>query len=550
MKVAIVGHVDHGKSTVIGRLLADTGALPEGKLEQVREYCARNARPFEYAFLLDALRDERAQGITIDVARVFFRTARRGYLIHDTPGHVEFLRNMVGGASRADAALLVLDAHEGIRENSRRHAYLLAMLGIRQVAVLVNKMDLLDRSEDAFRAVVAEFDAHLDRLGLRPAHYVPVVGRTGENLSAPAPDMAWYGGPTVLQILDGFEEARPPRDLPFRMPVQGVYKFTAGGDTRRIVAGSVESGSARPGDEVVFLPSGKRSRIRGVEGFPQDRAAALEAGRAGGFTLEEQVYVGRGEVACLAGEPPPATGRRFRTSLLWLGKRPLHPGRDYILKAGTDRTRARLEAIERVLDAATLEVREGADQVARNEVAECVISLARPLAFDPDGTVPGLSRFVLVDDYEISGGGLLREALPDRGDRGRGDRFGQAPRVVLLLGGSGDAAGARELEARLGDQGRTAYAMPAGACDPAAAALLADAGLVVLVPGAGFGTSEIRSFQEALPPGLLRTVWGGGGPRPAPSAAGFDVDFVQEPGDGDGLRGAVLSWTETGSLEG
>jgi bifunctional enzyme CysN/CysC len=183
MGIVIVGHVDHGKSTIIGRLLADTGTLPEGKLDQIKDLCARTAKPFEYAFLLDALKDERAQGITIDAARVFFRTPKRRYLILDAPGHVEFLKNMVTGAARAEAALLVLDAGEGIQENTRRHAYLLSMLGVRQIAVVVNKMDLVGCRQEAFDAFARDLGAFLATIDMTPAAIIPVIGREGDNLA-------------------------------------------------------------------------------------------------------------------------------------------------------------------------------------------------------------------------------------------------------------------------------------------------------------------------------------------------------------------------------
>ena len=183
MGIVIVGHVDHGKSTIIGRLLADTGTLPEGKLEQIKDLCARTSKPFEYAFLLDALKDERAQGITIDAARVFFRTPKRRYLILDAPGHVEFLKNMVTGAARAEAALLVLDAGEGIQENTRRHAYLLSMLGVRQIAVVVNKMDLVGCRQEAFDAFARDLGDFLATIDMKPAAIIPVIGREGDNLA-------------------------------------------------------------------------------------------------------------------------------------------------------------------------------------------------------------------------------------------------------------------------------------------------------------------------------------------------------------------------------
>ena len=247
LNLVIAGHVDHGKSTIIGRMLADTDSLPEGKLEQVKETCRKNSKPFEYAFLLDALKDEQAQGITIDSARVFFQTDMRQYIILDAPGHIEFLKNMVTGAARAEAALLVIDASEGVRENSRRHGYMLSMLGIKQIAVVVNKMDLVDYDQDTYQKIVEEYTDFLAEIGLEAETFIPVSGMLGDNVAAQSDKMDWYHGQTVLEQLDSFENEALPHNKPFRMPVQDVYKFTKGGDDRRIVAGTVEAGEMNVG---------------------------------------------------------------------------------------------------------------------------------------------------------------------------------------------------------------------------------------------------------------------------------------------------------------
>src|SRR5688572_19122775 len=197
MNVVIVGHVDHGKSTLVGRLLADTGVLGDGKLEKVKETCRRQGKQFEYAFLLDALEEEQGQGITIDAARVFFKSARRDYIIIDAPGHIEFLKNMVTGAARAEAAVLLIDAKEGVRDNSRRHGYLLSMLGIRQVIVAVNKIDLVDCRRDAFEAIVSEYRTFLAEVGLEPRHFIPISARDGDLVNARTERLGWYDGPTV-----------------------------------------------------------------------------------------------------------------------------------------------------------------------------------------------------------------------------------------------------------------------------------------------------------------------------------------------------------------
>ncbi len=484
MNIVIGGHVDHGKSTIIGRLLADTKSLPEGKLEQVKALCERTARPFEYAFLLDALKDEQAQGITIDAARVFFKTAKRDYIIIDAPGHIEFLKNMVTGASRAEAALLVIDAKEGVRENSRRHGYMMSMLGIRQIAVLVNKMDLVGQARSVFEGIVAEYSAFLQQIDITPACFIPVVGRDGENIARHSESMAWYRGPTVLDILDRFETERPPIDKPFRMPVQDVYKFAQQGDDRRIVAGTVETGQLRVGDEVVFYPSGKKSKVKAIEAFNRPTPTSVTAGYQTGFTLQEQIYVARGELAAVAGQPRPQVTTRLRVNLFWLGKDPLIKKKDYVLKLGTARVIARVEEITRVIDASNLSASDAKQRIDRHDVADCILKLNKALAFDLADEIAATSRFVLVDNYEIRGGGIVREALPDRqtwvrdkvllrnykweasiiGPERRAEKYNQRSTLLLVTGErEGDRKSlAKELEARLFEDGKVVYYLGIG----------------------------------------------------------------------------------------
>ncbi|MCY2930710.1 MAG: GTP-binding protein, partial [Planctomycetota bacterium] len=327
MNIVVVGHVDHGKSTVIGRMLADTGTLPQGKLEAVRERCRRNAKPFEYAFLLDALKDEQAQGITIDSARCFFKSARREYIIIDAPGHIEFLKNMISGAARAEAGLLVIDAREGVQENSRRHGYLMSMLGISQLAVCVNKMDLVGHDEKVFESIRAEYTAFLKQVGIAPRAFIPIVAIEGENIATRSTNMPWYAGGTVLETLDAFEKAPLPVHRPLRFPVQDVYKMTEEGDDRRIVAGRIETGQVAAGEEVVFWPSGKTSRVKSIEAFNAPPAASVAAGQSTGLTLETQIYIRPGELLCRVGDPPPAVSTRLRVNLFWLSVNPMIQGR-------------------------------------------------------------------------------------------------------------------------------------------------------------------------------------------------------------------------------
>jgi bifunctional enzyme CysN/CysC len=414
MDIVIVGHVDHGKSTVIGRLLADTGSLPEGKLESIREYCARNARPFEYAFLLDALKDEQAQGITIDTARTFFKSDKRDYVIIDAPGHIEFLKNMVTGAARAEAAVLVIDAKEGIQENSKRHGYLLSMLGIKQIVVAVNKMDLVNYDRKAFEDIRDEYVAFLARIGVTPRFFVPLAAFPGENMVKASAQMPWYKGPSLLAAVDAFEKAPSKAAQPFRLPVQDVYKFTASGDDRRITSGRVESGTLNVGDEVVFLPSGKRSRVKSLEAFNAPAHTSVEAGTSTGATFTTQLYVGRGEIMARADEALPQVSDRVRVNVFWMGRAPLRKGKDYLLKLGTAKVPARLEHINVLIDASESGRDNQSELIERHDVADCILQLKKPIAFDPTSSLEATGRFVLVDAYEIAGGGIIREALESK----------------------------------------------------------------------------------------------------------------------------------------
>ena len=483
MNIVVVGHVDHGKSTVVGRMLADTHSLPEGKLEQVRENCRRNSKPFEYAFLLDALKDEQSQGITIDSARCFFSTEKRNYIIIDAPGHIEFLKNMVTGAARAEAALLVIAANEGVMENSTRHGYLLSMLGIGQVSIVVNKMDLVDYSREVFERIVTEYTEFLKKINIKASSFIPVSGMMGDNVAFKDGSTPWYEGSTVLEQLDAFESKGLSKDMPFRMPVQDIYKFTKNNDDRRIVAGSVVSGSVSVGDDVIFYPSGKSSTVKSIESFNTDEKNETGVGEATGFTLTDQIYVTRGEMAALVDEIHPKVARRIKANIFWLGKKQLKGGREYLLKSGSAKVNCRLEEVVRVLDASNLNTAVK-KHVGRHEVAECVFSLSKPIVFDIASFNPETGRFVLIDDYEITGGGIITEALHDEfsdmqeqvmtrnihwnkssiNREQRATRYKQKPSLIVITGSrdSGKKPLARELEKKLFDNGEMVYFLSMG----------------------------------------------------------------------------------------
>jgi len=417
MNVVIVGHVDHGKSTLVGRLLADTGSLPKGKLEEVKARCERNAKPFEYAFLLDALKDEQSQGITIDTARCFFKSKKRDYIIIDAPGHIEFLKNMVSGAARAEAAILVIDAHEGIRENSKRHGYMLSFLGINHIAVCVNKMDLADYREDVFEKIKKDYSVFLEEINVRPSGFIPISAVNGENMIANSAKMRWYQGKNVLEALDSFEKAPPRHALSFRLPVQDIYKFTEEGDDRRIVSGRIETGTIREGDEVIFLPSKKKSRIKSIEGFNVKKQSEVFAGQSVGVCLDTQIYIRPGEIMSKASEPLPHVSTKFKANIFWMGRQPFIQGKTYKLKVTSQQIPVVLSKIISVLDASELSSITNKPQIDRHDVAECVLETLKPVAFDEVTRIAETGRFVVVDNYEIVGGGIILAPVFDEDSR-------------------------------------------------------------------------------------------------------------------------------------
>lgn len=555
LNIVLAGHVDHGKSTIVGRLLTDTDSLPLGKLEQIKQMCERTSRPFEYAFLVDALRSERAQGVTIDTARVFFKTPKREYLILDAPGHIEFVKNMVTGASRADAALLVIDAAEGVKENSRRHAYLISLLGIRQIAVLVNKMDLVDNDEQVYRRIVDEYSAFLSQLKMEASSFAPVSGARGDNIAHRSSSMPWYKGQTVLEILDSFRDEPDPVGRPFRMPVQDVYKFTRNSDMRRIIAGTVESGSVEVGDEIMFYPSGKKARVKSFESFNSEAPHRVSAGSVAGFTVNEQVFVTRGEVATKSTEARPQVTTRLKASVFWLGRQPFQKGKEYLVKLGTAKVKGKLDKIQKILDASTLELLNRTEEIGRYEVAECVLQLERAIAFDLSEEVPALGRFVIVDGYQIAGGGIIREALPDKqswvrekvlvrdikwekstiAPQERASRFLQRPTLILISGkrDSGKKPLAKALEARLIAEGHAAYFLGIGnilyGVDAdikgkseerheehirrlaEVAHIILDAGFILIVTAIELTPEELEIIQTTIQPDQMVTIWKGEG---------------------------------------
>lgn len=466
VKIVIVGHVDHGKSTLVGRLFHDTGSLPEGKLEAMQATCERRGVPFEWAFLMDALQAERDQNITIDTSQIWFDTDKRLYTIIDAPGHKEFLKNMITGAASANAALLLIAANEGIQEQSRRHCHMLGMLGINQVAVVVNKMDLVNYDQAAFDAIEAQYREFLDTIGVQPQSFIPISAREGDNIAAKSDRTPWYTGPTIVEQLDSFPTPDVDVDRPLRFPIQDIYRF----DERRILAGRVDAGRIEVGQKLVFTPHNKTARVASIQRWSAPHRDFAVAGESIGITLDEQIFVERGHVASHEDNAPTET-LSFQANVFWMGANNLVIGQPYKLKLASQEVECVVTEASRIIDGSTLEVISTTrDYVERYDVAEVTIKPRRPIALDRHDETPWLGRFVLVDGFDVAGGGIVldvqgrhhKNLVWSEGKIARTDRehlHGHRGVCVWLTGlsGAGKSSIAVELEAQLHHRGVHTY---------------------------------------------------------------------------------------------
>ena len=450
---------------------------------------------------------------------------------------------MVSGAARAEAALLVIDAHEGVREQSKKHGYLLSLLGIRQVAVIVNKMDLVGYQQDVFEAIEKEYLAFLAQLKVMPERFVPVSAKLGDNIAKPSAHMPWYSGPTGLETLGLFRKEASRERQPLRFPVQDVYKF----DARRIIAGRIANGKVRVGDRLVFSPSNKSTLVKAIEAFNMEPVPTeATAGQSTGITLDEQIFIMRGEIVSHE-DSVPLVSTTFRCNLFWMGRHPLEAGRKYLLRLATREVECEVSNIHRIIDTTDLAARETKTSVGRNEVAELTIRTKAPIAFDLYGDFEATGRFVLVDQYDVAGGGILTEAVKDehtvlreearrrdiawvKGDVGIEDRakyFGHRAALVLITGArhTGKSLLARRLEVRLVADGRHTYLLDAANLQRGldadlseedtgeivrrfgeVARLLMDTGLIVVSTTNAFAGADHQAIRTLVHPTPLITV--------------------------------------------
>ncbi|HUJ56071.1 MAG TPA: sulfate adenylyltransferase subunit CysN [Gaiellaceae bacterium] len=460
------GSVDDGKSTLIGRLLYESQMLFEDQLAALEADSRRvgtQGEELDFALLLDGLAAEREQGITIDVAYRFFSTDTRKYIVADTPGHEQYTRNMVTGASTADCAVILLDARKGVLTQTRRHSYLVHLLGIRHVAVAVNKMDLVDYSEERFREIERQYGAFAEQLGLEEFTLIPVSALRGDNVTERSEAMPWYAGPTLMGYLEAVEiDQERMQDAPFRLPVQWVNRPSS--DFRGFT-GTVAGGRVEPGDRVVVLPVGRETTVARVVGFEQDLDAGV-AGQAVTLTLADEIDVSRGDVIAAA-EAPAHVGEQFEATVVWMAEEPLLRGRTYLMRAGTKTVPATVAPIRYKLDVDTGE-QIAANQLDLNEIGVVQLELGQPVAFDAYVENRDTGGFILIDRItnHTVGAGLLRFALR-RGENvawqavevdseARASLKAQWPFVVWLTGvpGAGKSSIANLLERRLYSLGR------------------------------------------------------------------------------------------------
>lgn len=403
LKLVITGHVDHGKSTLIGRLLYDTGCVPEDKVKEVQQVCESLGREMEFGFITDHFQEEREQGITIDTTQIFFKTPKREYVIIDAPGHKEFLKNMITGASQAEAAILIIDANEGVQEQTKRHAYVLSMLGIKQVIAAINKMDLVNYDLIKFNNVVQELKQFLSSINLQPTYIIPVSANKGENIAKPSTNMKWYNGPVILQALDTFQPSTDKTNNDLRFPVQDVYKV---GD-KRVLVGRIESGTIKKGDKILMLPSKTESEVTSIEEFNNPNKIEAHAGESIGITIKDDPFIERGEIICQK-ETAPLVNDTIKANVFWMSKQGYKKGQRLIFRSVTQEILGTISQINRRVNSSTLEtLEENAPVINNTEVGDVTIKLDKPAVLDSFYKIQETGRFVLADQYDTVAGGII-----------------------------------------------------------------------------------------------------------------------------------------------
>ena len=526
------GSVDDGKSTLIGRLLWDSKMIFEDQLAALEADSRRvgtQGENIDYALLLDGLQAEREQGITIDVAYRFFSTDKRKFIVADTPGHEQYTRNMVTGASTAQVAIILIDARKGVLTQTKRHSYLVSLVGIRHVVLAVNKMDLVDYGAGRFEEIVQEYQAFAAGLGFDRIEAIPISALQGDNILVRSDRTPWYGGPTLMEFLETVQVADAAAQKPFRMRVQWVNRPNL--DFRGF-CGTIASGIIHPGDEVVVTSSGQKSRVARIVTMDGDLPKAV-AGQAVTLTLTDEIDISRGD-ALATPEDQPYHADRLEAKIVWLHEEPLLPGRTYLLKAGSSTAPAQVADLKFKVNVNTLQ-QEAGSSLRLNEVGVCSLTLNKAIAFDSYRENRGTGNFILIDRLTNAtvGAGMIHQPLLQPGgghwqhldlDRNaRAELKGQKPRVLWFTGlpGAGKSSLANLVEKKLHSIGRHTYVLDgdnlrmglnrdleftdAGQVEHVrrtaeVARLFADAGMIVLVAVTSPFRSERRMARDLFDP--------------------------------------------------
>lgn len=464
------GSVDDGKSTLIGRLLYDSKLIYEDQLATIEKDSKKSGTQgdkIDLALLVDGLAAEREQGITIDVAYRFFSTDKRKFIVADTPGHVQYTRNMATGASTADVAVLLIDARYGVQEQTRRHSFIASLLGIRHVVVAVNKMDLLDFDQRTFNDIDASFREFAADLGFDEITCIPMSALDGDNVITPSLNTNWYNGPTLLSYLESVDVETASLDAPFRLPVQWVNRPNL--DFRGF-SGTIASGKIAVGDDVIVSPSGKRSSVKEIVTFDGNRELARQD-MAITLTLTDEIDISRGDVICKT-DAPAEQADQFQAHVIWMSEQKLYPGREYLLKTTNKTVPARVSKLKHRVDINNFS-EVSANTLDLNEIGTVTLSLSAPIAFDSYADNRATGAFILIDrqTHETIGAGMLDFSLrraknvvwqdQDVNKSARSDQKGQKPALLWFTGlsGSGKSTIANLVDKRLMDMGRHAYTL-------------------------------------------------------------------------------------------
>src|SRR3989344_3007616 len=400
-KVVIIGHIDHGKSTLIGRILYETNSLSEDKMKEIKKVCEDLGRITEFAYLIDNLQEEREEQYTLDTTQTFFKTGKRSYIIIDAPGHKEFIKNMITGASQADLAILLIDSKEGVKEQTKRHAYIIKMLGMKYLIVAINKMDIINYNENEFNRIKSEIIESLNKLEIKPLSVIPISALIGENISKKSDNLEWYDGLTLLDSLD-IVEIKKENSNKLIMPIQDIYNI----DNKKIIVGKIESGHIKTGNNIIILPKKEENKIKSIEAFNSKKDSAFK-GENIGITLSNDSDLEVGMIICENKNLPRIT-REFKAKLFWMKNKELSINDDLILKCSTQEVKCKISKIQKKIDSSSLDIiEENSNNLKETEVGEVIIKTDKDLVIENFNDIPELGRFIVIKDFNTAGAGII-----------------------------------------------------------------------------------------------------------------------------------------------